>query len=376
MVAAPASIVHTPVPGAAALAASVKVDVLQSVWSAPAAATGGVWLLVSTTSSKLVQAPLLIVHLNVTLFPVIRPVTVLVGDVSVVILAPLAAPVIVHKPVAVTGEGASAAKVKFGVLHSSWSAPALAATGGALFVSTTTSDVEHEPLLIVHLSVTLLPAARPVTVVVGEAVLVMVAAPASIVHTPVPGAAALAASVKVDVLQSVWSAPAAATGGVWLLVSTTSSKLVQAPLVTVHLNVTLFPAIRPVTVLVGDVSVVILAPLAAPVIVHKPVAVTGEGASAAKVKFGVLHSSWSAPALAATGGALFVSTTTSDVEHEPLLIVHLSVTLLPAARPVTVLVGEAVLVMVAAPASIVHTPVPGADRKSTRLNSSHLVISY
>jgi hypothetical protein len=73
----------------------------------------------------------------------------------------------------------------------------------ALFVSTTTSELEHEPLLIVHLKVTLLPAATPVIVVVGDAALVMVAAPASMVHKPVPGAAAFAASVKVDVLHSV-----------------------------------------------------------------------------------------------------------------------------------------------------------------------------
>ena len=156
-------------------------------------------------------------------------------------------------------------------------------------VSTTTSDVEHEPLLIVHLKVTLLPAARPVTVVVGDEVLVMVAAPASMVQAPVPGAAALAASVKVGASQRVWSAPAAATGGVALFLKTTSSKLVQTPLVTVHLRVTLSPGVSPVTVLTGDVSVVMFAPLAAPTMVHNPVAVPGEGASAANVKLAVLH---------------------------------------------------------------------------------------
>src|SRR5688500_20243715 len=100
----------------------------------------------------------------------------------------------------------------------------------------------------------------------------MVAAPASIVHRPVPGAAAFAASVKVDVLQRVWSPPAAATGGVALLVSTTSSKLVHAPLVTVQRKVTLFPAGRPVTVLVGELPVLTVAPFAAPVIDHNPLA--------------------------------------------------------------------------------------------------------
>ena len=75
------------------------------------------------------------------------------------------------------------------------------------------------------------------------------------------------------------------------MVSVTSSKLVQAPLVTVHLKVTLNPAVRPVTVLVSDVGVVMVAPFGTPTKVHSPVALTGEGVSAASVKFGVLHSS-------------------------------------------------------------------------------------
>ena len=73
------------------------------------------------------------------------------------------------------------------------------------------------------------------------------------------------------------------------MVSTTSSKLVHDPLVIVHLKVTLFPAVRPVTVLVADEGVVTTAPFAAPITVHAPVPVTA--AFAAKVKFAVLHSS-------------------------------------------------------------------------------------
>ena len=83
--------------------------------------------------------------------------------------------------------------------------------------------------------------------------------------------------------------PAFAAVGVALFVSTTSSKLVHDPFVIVHLSVTLFPAVSPVTVLVADESVLTVAPLAAPMMLHAPVPVTA--ALAAKVKFGVLHSS-------------------------------------------------------------------------------------
>ena len=123
-------------------------------------------------------------------------------------------------------------------------------------------------MLIVHLNVTLVPGATPVTVVLGEAVLVMVAAPASIVHKPVPGEGTVPAKVKVEVLQSVCAGPASATGGVALFVSTTSSKAVHAPLVTVHRKVALAPGVSPVTVVVGDVSSVIAAPFGAPTNVH------------------------------------------------------------------------------------------------------------
>ena len=53
----------------------------------------------------------------------------------------------------------------------------MAIVGKALFVNTISSKLEHDPLVIVHLNVTLLPDVRPVIVVVGDAVLVMVAAP-------------------------------------------------------------------------------------------------------------------------------------------------------------------------------------------------------
>ena len=149
--------------------------------------------------------PFVIVHLRVTLSPAVSPVTVLVADEGVVMIAPLAAPMIVHNPEAVTGEGVLPANVKLAALHSSWSGPALDATGAALLVSTTSSKVEHEPLAMVHRRVTLKPAVNPVTVVVGELMLVIEAPFAApwIVQVPTPGPAVFPASVKIEVLHKV-----------------------------------------------------------------------------------------------------------------------------------------------------------------------------
>ena len=105
------------------------------------------------------------------------------------------------------------------------------------------------------------------------------------VHNPLPGPAALAASVNVDVLQSSWSAPAAATGGVALLVRVTSSKLAHEPFVIVHRNVTLVPAVRPVTVVVAELILVMTAPFAAPWMVQVPVPTTGVLPARVKVLF-------------------------------------------------------------------------------------------
>src|SRR5688572_908515 len=113
----------------------------------------------------------------------------------------------------------------------------------------------------------------------------------------------------------------------------------------VHLKVTLASAAKPITVLVGDEGVVTAAPFAAPIMVHVPDAVTGEGAFAANVKLAALHSAWSIPAFAATGASSFLSTTSSNVEHEPLEMVHLSVTLNPGSRPVTVVFAKLILVI-------------------------------
>ena len=158
-------------------------------------------MLVSTTSSKLGihTTPLLIVHLNVTLLPTVRPVTPLTFDPGVVITVPFGAPTIVHNPELTVGT--LPASVNIPLLQFAWSGPAFDTVGVAKFVNTISSKVDTQlPLLTVHLTVALNPDPTPVTVVVVLNVLVIVAKPACKVHSPVPTAGNTAAIVNVLVL--------------------------------------------------------------------------------------------------------------------------------------------------------------------------------
>src|SRR5262249_43397552 len=105
------------------------------------------------------------------------------------------------------------------------------------------------PLLIVQRTVALLPAAIPVTVVVGIDAFVIVAEPSCTLHRPVPTVAVFPAIVNVPLLHWLMSTPASAVVGRSLLVSTTSSVLAAhtGPLLIVQRSVTLLPAWRPVT---------------------------------------------------------------------------------------------------------------------------------
>jgi len=95
--------------------------------SAPAFATVTAASLVSTTSSKVLQLPLVIVHLKVAVLPEAKPVTVLVFDVGVVIVtAPLT---ILHDPEPVVA--AVPAKVNVLLLHCVISVPAIVPLGAA-----------------------------------------------------------------------------------------------------------------------------------------------------------------------------------------------------------------------------------------------------
>jgi hypothetical protein len=70
------------------------------------------------------------------------------------------------------------------------------AVGKLLLVITTSPKVLQLPLVIVHLNVALLPAASPVTVLVGEVSEFIVTEPLTMLQAPVPVVAGLAFSVK------------------------------------------------------------------------------------------------------------------------------------------------------------------------------------
>src|SRR5258706_230378 len=88
------------------------------------------------------------------------------------------------------------------------SAPAFATVTAALLVNSTSSKVLQLPLVIVQRKVALLPAAKPVTVLVFEVGVVIVTAPLNTLHKPVPVVAAVPASVKLPLLHCTISVPA------------------------------------------------------------------------------------------------------------------------------------------------------------------------
>lgn len=109
---------------------------------------------------------------------------------------------------------------------------------------------------------TFTPTGKPVMVVKGEVVDVIVPPPLTKVHVPVAGAGAgLAAMVtEAVVLQMLWSGPAAAVAAPPLKTRiVTSSKVAgpQGPLFTVQRN-TFVPTDRPVMVVVGEDGFVIV----------------------------------------------------------------------------------------------------------------------
>jgi hypothetical protein len=100
----------------------------------------------------------------------------------------------------------------------------LATVGVALTLIITSSvDALHGALLIVQRKVDEAPMVRPVTPEVGLDEAVTTAVPLTTDHAPVPTPAVLPARVAVVMLQSDWSAPAAAAVGFRLKVTSTSS---------------------------------------------------------------------------------------------------------------------------------------------------------
>ena len=94
------------------------------------------------------------------------------------------------------------------------SEPALEVVGKASFLIITSSkDDVHVPLVIVQRNVALVPAVTPVTVVVAEDAVVIVAVPDIKLQDPVPVVGVFAAIVNVPLLHCVISTPAFETVG-------------------------------------------------------------------------------------------------------------------------------------------------------------------
>jgi hypothetical protein len=102
---------------------------------------------------------------------------------------------------------------KVAILHILLIVPNVTVGTGLLVITTSSVDAGQGLLLIVHLNVAELPAERPDIVEVFDESELMVAAPETIDHAPVPGPAAVAAIVKVPLLHLDISGPALAILG-------------------------------------------------------------------------------------------------------------------------------------------------------------------
>jgi hypothetical protein len=209
-----------------------------------------------------------------------------------------------------------------------WLVPAAAVVGFLLNVITTSSvDAVHGLFEIVHLKVYDEPAV-PVKV---EVRLLASAndppVPLTMLQAPVPIDGVLPANVTVvkpQVVEPVWSTPAAAAVGFWLNVMTTSSVDVHGLFDIVHLKVYVEPAV-PVKVDVGLLASANEPPVPLTML-QAPVPTVGVlPPRVTEVNPHVVEFVWSEPALEVVGFWLNVMTTSSVDVHGLFDIVHLKV---------------------------------------------------
>lgn len=368
IVAVPDTTVQVPLPVVDVFPSNAYEVALQRVVSAPALATVGSSSTVITISSvDETHVPLFIVQRSVAEFPITNPVIVVVGELMEVIVA--VPDTMVHVPVPTPAE---LADITVDVTLQRFSSGPASATVGRLSIVIVISSAEagQNPLEMVHLSVTEVPAINPVIVEFAELGVVIVAVPDTIVHKPLPTIGEFPASVYEVTLQRLVSAPASATvGGLSTLITISSVLLEQPGAEMVHLRVAVAPMVNPLTADVGDVGVVIVA---VPDTTDQT-PVPEAGALPLSVVLVILHKFWSDPAAAAVMVLLILITTVSvEAVQGELLMVHTKVTEVPAVKPVTVEVGDEGVVMVAVPETIDHTPVPKAGAFADKLADPEL----
>lgn len=157
---------------------------------------------------------------------------------------------------------------------------------------------------MVQRKIAVVPGTKPVTVVVGEFGLVMVAVPKMIDHVPVPTVGVLAVIVVVVTAHNTLSVPAFAEVGFKSTFTTALSEFgIQPGAETVHCTVYEPPATSPVNVEVGEFGLVTVA--VPEVTVHVPVPTVG--AVAERLAAVVPHTIWSTPAFAVEGALVIVT---------------------------------------------------------------------
>lgn len=142
------------------------------------------------------------------------------------------------------------------------------ATGPALRVMVTLSEVDAQGLFVIVQAKTFAPIFSPLTVLFGSLGLLNVPVPDTTDHVPVPGVAVFALSVVVSEHPD-WSVPALAAGADTVtLISTSSCEDAHPTLEIVHLKV-FTPLLNPVTPEFGLLGLLTVAPPA--ITVHVPV---------------------------------------------------------------------------------------------------------
>ena len=219
-------------------------------------------------------------------------------------------------------------------------------------MTTVSTEAAQLPLVMLQVRV-VVPTGMLLIVVLGLEGVVMFAEPLNTAHRPVPAAGGLPAKVVLE-SQMDWLGPAAAgVGAAARMMTTVSVTGVHTPLLTDQIKV-LAPMPKLLTVVLGLLGVrMVPEPPSSDQAPVPTVGVTAVRVTELEQIF------WSGPALGALGAVLRVMTTVLlEGAQGPLVMVHCKVAEVPTGIPVTVLVGELGLVMLAVPLTTVQVPVP------------------